>query len=111
MNASRYTQQTYDPRRAVLRDKVLFQPLIAVPEQTVSLANALQSDALAPSDALLVLTLGDKTICLNLAHMIYHHVAQGILPDGQAWMVSFCVVCNAGMAFDPQHQRHATPLC
>jgi hypothetical protein len=102
MNASRYTQQAYDSRRAVLRETILFHPLLAHANNTRSLAEALQTDTIAPSDALLVFSLGDTTICLSLAHMIYHHVAQGVLPNGQAWLVSFCVVCNAGMAFDPR---------
>jgi hypothetical protein len=101
MSSLLQSQQDYDPRRAVIRESVVFQPFNVTPDTTHLLQYALEQGLINPQEPVLVLNIGKHTRCLSLAQMIYHHVAQGVW-ENEAWMVSFCVVCNAGMAFSPR---------
>ena len=92
--------QDFDLQRAIIRNDIIFEPVIMTPQNTTLLQTALKNQQIGLHDPLIVFTVGETIICLNLVHMIYHHVAQGVA-DNVAWMVSFCVVCNAGMLFSP----------
>ena len=96
----KHTIQNFDLQRAIIRTDIIFEPVIMSPQNTMPLQEALDKRLIGHSDPLLTFEIGQTTVCLNLVHMIYHHVAQGVTED-TAWMVSYCVVCNAGMLFSP----------
>lgn len=92
--------RTFDLRRAIVRESIIFSPLSARPQNTMSLQEAVDNGVLAPTEPLLFFTVADMPLCLSLVDMIYHHVAQGVT-QATPWMISFCVICNAGMLFSP----------
>jgi hypothetical protein len=54
-----------------------------------------------PSDQIVVVAMvNEMPLVFNTLHLVYHHAAQGVIDD-QAWMVSFCMICNAGACFSP----------
>lgn len=97
---NKFIIDNFDLGRAIIRDSIIFEPFIVSDGDMMPLQTALDKTLVQPDDPLLVFTIGTTTLCLNLVNMIYHHVAQGVADD-TAWMVSFCVVCNAGMLFSP----------
>lgn len=97
---NKFIIDNFDFQRAIIRDSIIFEPFIVSDSDMMPLQTALDKTLVQPDDPLLVFTIGTTTLCLNLVNMIYHHVAQG-KADDTAWMVSFCVVCNAGMLFSP----------
>jgi hypothetical protein len=90
----------FQPDHLILRDRVVFEPLTATPQDTLRLADALQQGQVLPESPLQVFKVGEQMVALSTVHMIYHHVAQGVT-DGVAWMMSFCVICNTGNCFSP----------
>lgn len=101
MFASRHSSERYDPQRAFLHNEPLYRPLQVNPANTLSLQQALARGLIHANEPLLVFLLDETPFCLSLVRMIYHHVAEGVL-NGTAWMMSYCVICNAGMVFSPQ---------
>lgn len=100
---NKFIIDNFDFQRAIIRDSIIFEPFIVSDNDLIPLQTALDTSLIHPDTPLLVFTIGTTTLCLNLVNMIYHHVAQG-KADDTAWMVSFCVVCNAGMLFSPRVQ-------
>jgi hypothetical protein len=56
-----------------------------------------------------VTQVGDRHLVLHLRHLMYYHLIQGEI-DGQAWLVAFCLICNAGMCFVPRIEGQALDL-
>lgn len=92
--------EDFDLQRAILREHIVFEPLRATDSNAISLQKALDEALLKDDEALIMFTVNQSVVCISLVNMIYFHVAQGIM-DNSPWMVSFCVVCNAGMLFSP----------
>jgi hypothetical protein len=89
----------FDIERAYLHDGTMFKPFLV--EETHSLAEVLNQEAIDPETSVLVMEHPDAgRLALITAQMAYHHVAQGQI-DGNPWMVDFCVVCNTGVASTP----------
>jgi hypothetical protein len=85
-------------------DNTLFTPFRV--KETQSLATALTNRQIQEDTPVLAFELGEgfgprQVIALPLYQMAYHHVAQGEW-NGIPWLVSFCGVCNSGMAFNPK---------
>jgi hypothetical protein len=88
----------FDLGRALLRDEPLCRPLVDAPN--IRLSEALAQGQVHPTENVLIAEMGSTTLVLKTLSMIYYHVAQGRV-DGQDWMVSFCIICNAGAVFSP----------
>ncbi len=84
--ASEKMAPDFDPDRAMLNDKGMFDPFR--PTTTEPLATALAEGRVSDDTALLVLERGGQHLALLTMQMTYHHVAQGEL-RGEPWMVSF----------------------
>lgn len=84
--------------RVLVFDQPTWNPLVV--KKTFSLANAVEADMIAPDARVMLLQLAGATFVFQTLHLAFHHVIQGE-HEGHAWMVSFCVVCNAGASFDP----------
>lgn len=90
--------QEFDVTRAILLDKPFAPPMH---DPTVlPLATVMATDTLRMDERCLVATFDDQTLVMELLSLVYYHTAQGIL-DGRPWMVSFCLICNAGSCFSP----------
>ncbi|MCU0480013.1 MAG: DUF3179 domain-containing protein [Anaerolineae bacterium] len=96
----KFVIEDFDLQRAIIREYIVFEPLLATDSNTISLQKAVEQALIKDDDALIVFSVNQSVICISLVNMIYFHVAQGVA-DNTAWMVSFCVVCNAGMLFSP----------
>lgn len=88
----------FDVERAIIREEPLVPPLTAV--TLIPLAEAKTSYQLPDDAELLLMTINDVPISFNLAHLVYHHVAQGKHEDTD-WMATFCMICNGGACFSP----------
>ncbi|MBI1294243.1 hypothetical protein GC175_04710 [bacterium] len=76
----------FDPNRAVLKGKDMFEPLNV--QRTISLGEAVAQRRVSGETELLLLNHPRRPIALVKAEMAYHHVAQGEI-EGEAWLVSF----------------------
>jgi len=84
----------FDSSRMIfLTEELTPKPLTA--RELVPLVGALDAQA-----EVLCLPLGKTALALNIFEMMYHHVAQGET-HGQPWVVSLCMLCNAGNIFSP----------
>ncbi len=84
--------------RVLVFDQPSWSPLHV--KRTFSLAHALEAEMIAPDARVMYFELNGTVFVFQTLHLAFHHVVQGEF-NGQAWMVSFCVVCNAGAAFNP----------
>ncbi len=89
------SDQPFDAGRAMLRGADMFERF-APAGSGVPLGEA----GLSPGTELLVVARGAERRALLLREMAYHHLAQGTL-GGEPVMVSFCVICNTGVAMTP----------
>lgn len=79
-------------------DQPSWSPLYV--KRTFLLAHALEAEMIAPDARVMYFELNGTVFVFQTLHLAFHHVVQGDF-NGQPWMVSFCVVCNAGAAFNP----------
>lgn len=85
--------------RVLVFDQPTWMPLYV--NKTFSLANALEADMIPPDARVMFIELPNGGVLVfQTLHLAFHHVVQGE-HEGLPWMVSFCVVCNAGAAFSP----------
>lgn len=89
----------FDFNRAIIRSEPAVPPLRN--PTLVPIAQAVTLFGLTDNTPLLRTTVGGLTLVFNTLHLLYFHVAQGVL-EGQPWMVSFCLICNAGACFSPK---------
>jgi hypothetical protein len=91
-------QIPFDVSRAIIREKPACEPLQIT--QLQPLAEALAKSVIAPDVPLMLVDHGGEQIGLGVLDVIYHHALQRETP-ADAWMLSFCVICNAGAIFSP----------
>jgi hypothetical protein len=85
--------------RVLTYDQPTWTPLLV--KRAFSLAHALDAEMIAPDARVMTFELNGAVFVFQTLHLAFHHVVQGE-HEGQPWMVSFCVVCNAGATFDPR---------
>lgn len=85
--------------RVLTFDQPTWTPLYV--KRTFSLAHALEAEMIDPNARVMTFELNGTHFVFQTLHLAFHHVVQGE-HEGQPWMVSFCVVCNAGATFDPR---------
>lgn len=68
--------------------------------ETRPLAHTLDDHTLQDNTSVLWTQQGDSVYVFRTSHFSLYNVMQGKLSD-EAWMASFCAVCNAGMSFSP----------
>jgi len=93
-----FTPVQFDLNRAFLRPATHYQP--ALIETLLPLAEIVAEGVLTEDAALSVMTVGDQALAFVTLQLVYHHVVQGNL-EGEAWLVSFCSICNSGAVFSP----------
>lgn len=91
-------ENRFDVSRAIVREKPACEPLQIT--KTQLLKEALASSAIQPEMPMMVVDHGGEQIALGKLEMIYHHAAQRET-SADSWMLSFCVICNAGAVFSP----------
>ncbi|MBE2271285.1 MAG: DUF3179 domain-containing protein [Anaerolinea sp.] len=84
--------------RVLVFDRPTWNPLLVT--KTFSLANALEAEMINRDARVMLLHVDETVYVFQTLHLAFHHVIQGD-HNGKPWMVSFCVVCNAGAAFVP----------
>lgn len=92
----------FDVRNAVLDDYLdsnLYPPRLEINIMHL-LQEAVDKGVLAPDVELLTFEFAGQVMTFPLATVVCYNVIQGQI-DGQAWMMTFCNACNAGMVFDP----------
>ncbi len=68
--------------------------------ETRPLSSALEAHDLTDATSVLYAEYGAQVYVFRTSHFSLYNVMQGEI-DGQAWMATFCAVCNAGMSFSP----------
>lgn len=63
-------------------------------------STALRESTLSKNVELLVIENEIFSLGFLKSEVIYHHVVQGLY-EGKAYMISFCVMCNAGVVMEP----------
>lgn len=90
---------TFDINRMILlADELTPKPLAA--RDLIPLSQAIEAGTLPPETDVLTFTFEQTSLVMSIFEMMYHHVAQGEI-NGQAWVVSMCMLCNSGNAFSP----------
>lgn len=87
--------EPFDAGRAMLRGADMFERF---PMRGAGVV--LGAAGLAPGTELMIFARGGERRALLLREMAYHHLAQGTL-GGAPVLVSFCVICNTGVAMTP----------
>ena len=85
---------SFDVDRAIIRPEPICPPLTN--PRTYPLAQAVLADA----ENVLVAEVAGELLILRTVDMVYYHVAQGVVAN-HPWLVSFCMICNAGACFSP----------
>ena len=87
----------FDANRAILLDEP--SPEAFSVQAYLPLAQAIEKNAIYAKEPCLIAMLGDTALVLPTLALVYYHVAQGNYQN-QAWMVTYCCLCNAGTLFD-----------
>jgi hypothetical protein len=90
---------SFDLNRAIIRPEPAVPPLRN--PALLPIAQAVPLFELTEATPLLKTTVAGRTLVFNTLHLLYFHVSQGLLEE-QPWMVSFCLICNAGACFVPK---------
>ncbi len=92
------TTPKFDINRAVIRENSLTPPLTN--PKLIPISEAQQVYEFSSETPMFLTEVGDHHLAFTTMHLAYHHVAQGLIED-MPWMVSFCLICNAGFCFSP----------
>jgi hypothetical protein len=95
---NKFKTDSFDLNRAFLLDSN--QPPSSIVTNLYPLNEVLARGQISEDSPLLVMELDNQAIAFITPQLAHQHLVQGVL-NGQAWLVSFCSICNGGAVFSP----------
>ncbi|MBC8170623.1 MAG: DUF3179 domain-containing protein [Anaerolineae bacterium] len=93
-----FKTESFDLNRAFLLDSS--HPPSSIVTKLHPLNKIMAEGQIHEDIPLLVMELDNQAIAFITPQLAYQHIVQGVL-NGQAWLVSFCSICNGGAVFSP----------